>query len=282
MTWLKEILDESKLLLEVSVDIWNDKIIDAVNNMRKMQITYDDEQGGKGKNNRYILPVAYGLSKAGNPVIRAYETMGSSKRGLTNPPNKREFPKWKMFRVDRIRSISIGKRSFADYEDILKAEDLNQDGGDFGLKTYYAISPLCGKSEQKKITDKDKPIDSNPITKQDVLGNASVEKQNTQQKTIDNVNGTNNINNRIYAPETVPVTKDDISVNGYEQNTDTVEEPRNNNISTYTDEPVTKQEIEDPKNNGLTRAFNDMMQRWNKLERDEDEEEETEEDGRII
>lgn len=286
MTILKEALDSlireawNKEKVEKEREMFKnlpleEQIAYAIKNVRRIHFKYDDEQGGGGKNFRYILPVAMGKSKAGNLVFRAFQTMGSTKRGNQ---------KWKLFRVDRVKTIhdwdfNLSTRNFKAFKGQLDAMGLHSP--DRGMSVIYEVSPLCS-NQNISIADINKPIDSNPITKQDIQGNASVEKQNKQEKTIDNVIGTDDINNRIYAPETVPVTKDDISVDGHEQNTDAVEEPKNNNISTYTDEPVTKQEIEDPKNNGLTRAFNDMMQRWNKLERGEDEEEETEEDGRII
>ena len=49
-------------------------IIDAINKLRKVRITYDDEQGGKGKNERTIIPIAFGIDKRnGKPSVRAYQ-----------------------------------------------------------------------------------------------------------------------------------------------------------------------------------------------------------------
>lgn len=44
---------------------------------------------------RYIEPYVYGLTKAGNPAIRAYQYYGDTKKGV---------PKWKLFRLDRVDS----------------------------------------------------------------------------------------------------------------------------------------------------------------------------------
>ena len=92
-----------------------ERIKDAVNKVLRVRMTYNDKQGGKGKNERFILPVAFGLTQSGKKAIRAYQTAGSSKRGLTNPPNNREIPKWKMFLMDNIVSWDNGKKSFKIY-----------------------------------------------------------------------------------------------------------------------------------------------------------------------
>jgi hypothetical protein len=61
-------------------------------------IYYDgDEPGGKGL--RIIEPVCYGYSKAGNPVLRAWDVEGSSHRAYLG---KKPLPSWRMFRVDKI------------------------------------------------------------------------------------------------------------------------------------------------------------------------------------
>ena len=102
MTLFQEILSEQGLLLEAVND---QNIIKAVNKMLHVRITYDDKQGGKGKRERYILPIVYGKNKKGNRVVRAYETFGSTKRGLKYDPQATpEGNPWKLFIVDNIVS----------------------------------------------------------------------------------------------------------------------------------------------------------------------------------
>jgi predicted DNA-binding transcriptional regulator YafY len=68
------------------------QIIDAIDGKYRVNIYYDgDENTAKGK--RYIEIYAYGLSKAGNEVIRAFQLFGDT---MT------EKPQWKMFRLDKI------------------------------------------------------------------------------------------------------------------------------------------------------------------------------------
>ena len=83
MTLFEQILSESNLLLEKQNEVTIEKIKDAIENERVVSIMYNDKQGGKGKSWRYILPVVYGeLKSNGKAAIRAYETKGSTKRGL--------------------------------------------------------------------------------------------------------------------------------------------------------------------------------------------------------
>jgi predicted DNA-binding transcriptional regulator YafY len=68
--------------------------MDAINNKKIVVIYYaGDETINKGE--RTIECCVYGTSKAGNPVIRAYQ-----KAGVTDT----EQPGWKFFRVDRIQN----------------------------------------------------------------------------------------------------------------------------------------------------------------------------------
>jgi predicted DNA-binding transcriptional regulator YafY len=86
------------LILEVAS---RDQIIDAIKTRRVCAIYYDgDEPGGKGL--RVIEPVAYGLTKKGNPVVRAWDKEGASH---TNYLGKKPLPGWRFFRVDKMQFI---------------------------------------------------------------------------------------------------------------------------------------------------------------------------------
>ena len=58
----------------------------------KYKVSNDDRVGVE---ERVIMPVAYGVSKAGNLVLRAYQPQGDTKTTV---------PHWKLFRLDRIVS----------------------------------------------------------------------------------------------------------------------------------------------------------------------------------
>jgi predicted DNA-binding transcriptional regulator YafY len=88
----------NNLILEVAS---RDQIIDAIKNRRVCAIYYDgDEPGGRGL--RVIEPVAYGLTKKGNPVVRAWDKEGASH---TSYLGKKPLPGWRFFRVDKMQFI---------------------------------------------------------------------------------------------------------------------------------------------------------------------------------
>ena len=75
-----------------------DSIVNAIKNRDKIIIYYDgDEPGGRGL--REIEPVCFGYSKAGNPVLRAWDIEGSSH---TAYKGEQPLPGWRLFRVDKI------------------------------------------------------------------------------------------------------------------------------------------------------------------------------------
>jgi predicted DNA-binding transcriptional regulator YafY len=78
-----------------------ESVIDCVKNRKRCIIYYDgDEPGGRGL--REIEPVAFGLSKKGNRVVRAWETEGASHRGYLGT---KVIPGWRFFRLDKILSL---------------------------------------------------------------------------------------------------------------------------------------------------------------------------------
>lgn len=76
-------------------------ILDAIHNRNYVEINYiDNDSNAPGL--RLIQPYAYGLSKANNPVLRAFQVSGDSLR--------KRF--WKTFRLDRIVSWKPRKQTF--------------------------------------------------------------------------------------------------------------------------------------------------------------------------
>lgn len=83
-------------------------VMDCVKNRKRCIIYYNgDEPGGKGL--REIEPVAFGVSKSGNRVLRAWENEGSSHRGYLG---KKPLPGWRFFRLDKIVSIKPTGETF--------------------------------------------------------------------------------------------------------------------------------------------------------------------------
>ena len=303
MSLFEEIIVESDLLTEsVSVD----SISNAINGLHPAWITYDDKKGGGGKARRLIYPVAYGLTKAGNPVVRAFQPQGSSKRGLTTPPNNREYPKWKFFRVDRIKFWRTVNSNSYNSEELV---GFNEEG-DNSMSTVYTIAPIGNakniqRNNLQTSNDTGKTtnvsFEPKPITK-DEVENIEVsptvqpdKKRYTAKNAIDSIinfikNSGKNLNNgikkifnknlenkpensnintgdTINAPDTTPVTKQEIGTSVYDND-------ENNQQQSQTikpnDEPIYKNEIEnsgeeDLKESVLSKSFNDMIKRMNNL-----------------
>lgn len=88
----------NNLILEVAS---REQILDAIKTRRVCVIYYNgDEPGGKGL--RVIEPVAFGLTKKGNPVLRAWDREGASHKAYLG---KKPLPSWRFFRVDRMEFI---------------------------------------------------------------------------------------------------------------------------------------------------------------------------------
>lgn len=260
------------LLTEINSSKLERVIINSIKKMRRLRINYDDTKGGKGKMQRYIFPVAYGLTKAGNKALRAFQTTGSTKRGV---------PKWKLFRLDRIYSYAIGKNSFKEYAQKLIDNGFNI-SGDKSMTTIFAISPLANSDVQVSTTT-DTTYDG-PSIKNDIAPKTSSQKKikpktrrfvsQKQQSDIDNNKEQSYLANKdidITNTDNEPVTKQNITAQEPQQiepeqpiqqtpikNTNTDKEQTidngNNNLD---DKPVTKDDVK--------QQFNDMMRRMDNV-----------------
>lgn len=298
MTLFENISEETFLLLE---EVSGDRISNAINGLHPAWIVYDDKQGGKGKNRRLIYPVAYGKTKTGNFVVRAFQREGSSKRGLTTPPNDREMPQWKFFRTDRIKSWrTISSNTYKPDELV----GFNPEG-DESMTDIYCIAPI---GNAKDFVKKDEPkITMKPITKQDVDNSgketqtqvqqtSEPEQQTTQnrklsakeivnniwdniktgaksifdKKNVENDEQNTNINNRVNAPETKPVTKQEVDSLQQQGNQAVNNTTNTDTTKKLSDEPITKQEVDGEEENieSIKNSFNEMLNRMNNLYKD--------------
>lgn len=83
-----------KLLINESISI--DSITDSIKNKYQVVLNYEgDPSHGIAPGLRTVEVYAYGLTKAGNPVIRAFQPYGDTAS---------KVPNWKFFRLDRIKS----------------------------------------------------------------------------------------------------------------------------------------------------------------------------------
>lgn len=85
-----------------------EEVLNAIHNQQYVRIKYDDTKPDdkirNPKGNRVIQPMAIGKTKAGNPVVRAFQLDGKSSR--------KGGPNWKFFRLDRVTSWKPFKKRF--------------------------------------------------------------------------------------------------------------------------------------------------------------------------
>lgn len=171
------------------------QIVDAINNKYQVIIQYSDEQN-RAPQTRLIEPYVYGISKAGNSVIRAYQYNGDSFRGT---------PHWKLFRLDRITSWKTTKNHFnaEPQERGWNAEKFNR-LGDKSMSTvlsqvsldyddtnnpYIKGSELYKIRRNRDIMKKSQPININqfgPVISNDKNNNQPVNNQNDNGPIINN------------------------------------------------------------------------------------------------
>lgn len=123
---LREVLNES-----VAPDV----VTQAIVNHNYVNITYVDEES-HAPGRRLIQPYAYGLTMAGNPVLRAFQISGDSYRGK---------PHWKFFLLKRITSWNTRKQTFSSPPPMqgFNTEDYNGDG-DMSMSVVYVQAKFDG------------------------------------------------------------------------------------------------------------------------------------------
>lgn len=174
MTLFEEIVAE--VLTE---DVNVGKINDAITRSYEVKINYEsDNDTASGE--RIIQPVAYGLTKAGNPVIRAYQPFGDTQTSV---------PAWKFFLVSGIQSWKpLFKRIFD-----TPPPGFNPNG-DKTMSTVYKVAKFWTKPNSK-VAQQPTPIKANgPVTKKDiekpkhisVNDNPEIKKLQKLRKQLDN------------------------------------------------------------------------------------------------
>lgn len=83
------------LILEVAA---KGNVMNAMRKRRIVELYYDDDEDPGGKEKRFVQMYCYGISKAGNEVVRVYQVGGDTKTIQ---------PGWKLFRTDRIDRMKV-------------------------------------------------------------------------------------------------------------------------------------------------------------------------------
>lgn len=147
MDYFRRLLEEA-LLMEGVATV--SAVNDAIDNLQQVEIRYNSGGEPVATGRRIIYPVAYGLTKSGNPVVRAFEPYGDTKT---------KVPAWKFFRLDRIKKWRTLDKTF-------KGQELNgfNENGDETMSIVYNIANIKGRPQNIKFP----PIGSEPVTKSDI------------------------------------------------------------------------------------------------------------------
>ena len=172
------------LLHEIlNVDVSPSDVIDAIKNKYQVIITYSDEKNRAPKK-RLIEPYVYGLSKAGNNVIRAYQYEGDTFRGK---------PKWKLFRLDRVTSWQPTNSHF-------NTEPLKR-GWNAQAYNEHGDNSMSTILNQVDLND-----DNNPYMKDSDLYKLRQKTNAIKQSTPININNLKNAETNNYGPVNNTVT----------------------------------------------------------------------------
>jgi hypothetical protein len=133
-----------------------DSIMDAIKGRKVVIIYYDgDEPGGRGI--RQIEPVCLGVSKAGNKVLRAWDSEGASH---TAYKGEKPLPGWRLFRLDKILS---NKPTGEVYNDPKPGYNFKGDKSMVSVIINAVFDNISPPQEQPPQTE-EPPFDINPQT----------------------------------------------------------------------------------------------------------------------
>ena len=190
MTLFENILN--KILLTETVSVKD--VESAVDNHNRIIINYHSKGEDNNTGARVIEVYAYGLTKAGNPCIRAFQPFGDTTSRV---------PSWKFFRLDRITAWQPTKQTFTHPADFYYQNigDFNENG-DETMSVVYKIAQFTDKENNIKTpeaqpkskediykTDTEKKMErfrqqmENPITLSDIKTNDAFKKLPQKQET---------------------------------------------------------------------------------------------------
>lgn len=143
-----------QLLLKESASVEN--VVKAMDNHSKVIINYHSNGDDRNTGTRVIEPITYGLTKAGNPVIRAFQPYGDTTTVT---------PGWKMFRLDRISYWEETDEKFYDVPN-LPGQEANIDGDEAMATVIKTFRSTMGNSATNAVN-------VGPKTKQKVYARTS-------------------------------------------------------------------------------------------------------------
>lgn len=137
-----EQINNTRFLLREFLD--KNDIIEAIQNQSVIYIYYNGIDGVITKGYRTIEPYCFGVSTAGNVVVRAWQQAGASdsNKGLKRPkrPGHDDIPGWRLFYFDGITSIMPTGKIFSSEQGKIRP---NYNPNDKQMKEIFiAVEPM--------------------------------------------------------------------------------------------------------------------------------------------
>lgn len=190
----------NNILLEAA-NVSSDEVSDAINKRYRVLINYDDEEPNPPTGQRLIEPYVYGLTKAGNEAIRAFQYYGETRRGV---------PKYKLFRLDRILKWNPQPNNhfYADPKKLaVVAPDYNENG-DGSMSMIFTQVKFGGRNNSTPNQDRGEwksPLDrikrEKEAQKQDIeqqINNQPDKEGAVKTKELDNELGKGNTSSNVH------------------------------------------------------------------------------------
>lgn len=160
----------NSLLLTESVGV--DEVNDALDNHKRVIINYRSKGEDKNTGARVIEVYAYGLTKAGNPCIRAFQPYGDTTSRV---------PSWKFFRLDRIIEWKPTEQTFDRPADFYYKNLGNfNPNGDETMSVVYKVAKF-GNDQIPQV-----PVNDDPKTKEDVYKTDSETRMERLKQQVNN------------------------------------------------------------------------------------------------
>ena len=160
----------NKILLTESVSVKD--VESAIDNHNRIIINYHSKGEDNNTGARVIEVYAYGLTKAGNPCIRAFQPFGNTTSRV---------PSWKFFRLDRITAWQPTKQTFTHPADFYYQNigDFNENG-DETMSVVYKIAQFTDKENNIKTPE------AQPKSKEDIYKTDTEKKMERFRQQMEN------------------------------------------------------------------------------------------------
>jgi len=137
-------LDYAKKIIQelLTEEVTQDKLVYAIKSRHEVSFVYNNGDGNpKGKRERItVQPVAYGLTKTGNPCFRAYQINGSSE---STEEGEKPLPGWRLFLLGNVED-----NTWKDSGKVFQMPPNYNENGDKSMSQVYINADFKGTKQR--------------------------------------------------------------------------------------------------------------------------------------